>query len=119
MAGLTPNEQLKRLRHWRNRPEPDLSLGFLKDQFQREVARPHKQLAQVAELWAQLVPAELAAHTRLISLSRGLLKVGVDSSPHLYELDRLRRSGLEAALIKGSRTAAIHKLQLVAESRAS
>lgn len=107
MAAMSPdspedafNRHLHRLRTWRNRAEPDQSLGFLKAQFDREVARPHRQLGQLVTLWAELVPEPLVHHTRLEGLARGVLRVSVDSSPHLYELDQLLRAGLERQLIR-------------------
>ncbi|MEX0654511.1 MAG: DUF721 domain-containing protein [Phycisphaeraceae bacterium] len=105
-------QRLDRLRASRNRPDPDLSLGFLQKQFQRDVARPHKQLAQLVELWAQLVPADLAQHTRLESLSRGVLRVAVDSSSHLYELDHLLRAGLERDLVRQHTGPAFRRIKL-------
>jgi hypothetical protein len=106
------NDYLQRLRGWRTKADPDLSLGFLKGQFQREVARPFKQLGVLAELWQQLVPAELVAHTRLEGLSRGALRVVVDSSVRLYELDRLLRAGLERQLLAAAKHAVVRRVQL-------
>lgn len=93
------SDYLNRLRQWRTRPDRDVSLGFLKDQFKREVEKPYKQLHAIAEIWEELVPESLAAHVRLESLSRGILRVAVDSSPARYELDRLLRGGMEQELI--------------------
>ncbi len=92
-------DYLDRLRGWRNRPEQDLSLGFLRQQFQSQVERPYKQLGSVSQLWRELVPAELADHCRLESFQRGVLRVVVDSSPALYALDRLLRGGVERELV--------------------
>ena len=103
---------LDRLRQWRNRPPRDTSLGFLKSYFDREVARPHKQLGPLAELWHRLVPAELREHTRLDGLRRGVLTVSVDSSAHLFELDRLLRSGLEKQLIAEPGSGTFRKVKL-------
>ena len=113
---MTPDDphrrRLARLRASRNAPEPDLSLGFLKKQFHRDVARPHKQLAELVELWQQLMPADLARHARLESLSRGVLRVSVDSSARLYELDRLLRGGLERELIRSHAGPAFRRIRL-------
>ncbi len=106
------NEHLKRLRGWRNRPERDVSMNFLRPLFKREVEKPHKQLADAAVLWQALVPAALVEHTRLESLQRGILRVGVDSSSHLYELDGLLRQGLERELIAAHRNGPLRKVQL-------
>ena len=112
MKEARSQHHLERLRGWRNRKERDLSLGFLRDQFKRQVARPHKQLEKLVELWAELVPAELAAHTRLAGLSRGVLHVEVDSPAHLYELDRLLRCGLQGQIITRHSGPAMRKIQL-------
>lgn len=104
MSDFTSDEaldrHLRRLREWRNPAGADYSLHFIKDQFQREVARPHKQLGRFVELWTELVPEPVLGHTRLEGFSRGVLRVAVDSSPHLYELDQLLRGGLERELIR-------------------
>ncbi len=91
---------LNRLRQWRNRSDPDYSLRFLEKQFDRDVARPHKQLGKLVGLWQELVPEALLKHTRLEGLSRGTLRIAVDSSPHLYELNQLLRGGLEREMIR-------------------
>lgn len=91
---------LRRLRQWRNPAAPDLSLAFVKEQFQREVARPHRQLGQFVDLWAELIPEPLLRHTRLEGFARGVLRVAVDSSAHRYELDHLLRAGLERELMR-------------------
>jgi len=98
-------ERLKRLRQVKVRPEPDLSLAFLRRQFEQQVAKPFRQLGPIAQLWGELLPAELVAHTKLEGLSRGELRVSVDSSSRLYELNHLLRNGVEQDLIgrhKGS-----------------
>jgi len=105
----------QRLRQFAARPrpaEPDLSLTFLRDTFKRDVEKPMKQLVQLAALWGQLVPPELASHTKLESLSRGVLRVAVDSSSRLYELDRLLRSGLQSQLISEHKGPAVRRVVL-------
>lgn len=104
--------KLGRLRQWRNRAEPDYSMNFLAGYFKREVEKPHKQLGALGEIWRQLVPAELAEHTRLESLSRGVLRIAVDSSSRLYQLDRLLRAGLEQRIIQAHRGPAFRKILL-------
>lgn len=104
--------RLDRLRSYRNQPEQDLSLGFLKKQFKREVEKPYRQLGPLGTLWAELLPQELVAHSRLEGLSRGVLRVAVDSSAHLYELDSLLRNGLERELIRRHKGAVLRKVRL-------
>ncbi|MFW6060686.1 MAG: DciA family protein [Phycisphaeraceae bacterium] len=100
MADDPRQRHLDRLRQWRNRGEPDYSMRFIEKQFQHEVARPHKQLGRFIDLWAELVPETLHRHTRLEGFSRGTLRVAVDSSAHLYELNQLLRGGLERELMR-------------------
>lgn len=104
--------RLDRLRHWRNWRDPDLSLGFLQKAFKRDVERPYKQLGELAQLWEQLLPRELATHTRLDSFSRGVLRVTVDSSPRLYELDRLLRAGLQRQLVQHQTGTKLQRVRL-------
>lgn len=106
------DDRLSRLRQWRNKPDPDLSLGFLRQQFKQQHVRPAKHLAKVVQAWETLVPAELQSHTKLQTLSRGVLRVQVDSSPVLYELDRLLREGLEAKLIRAAAGSGLLKIRL-------
>ncbi|NBC10855.1 MAG: DUF721 domain-containing protein [Planctomycetes bacterium] len=105
-------EQMERLRAWRARPQRDVTLGFLRDTFKREVEKPFKQLEGLTELWAELVPEQLAAHTRLESLSRGVLRVVVDSAGRHYELDRLLREGLQRELTRRHKGAALRQVKV-------
>ena len=93
-------ERLERLRRWKGRAEPDMSLDFLRRQFEQQVAKPFKQLGPLGELWRELLPADLVEHTKLEGFGRGELRVSVDSSSHLYELNRLLREGVEQELIR-------------------
>ncbi|MCE9590891.1 MAG: DUF721 domain-containing protein [Planctomycetes bacterium] len=114
MAEKDPRQKhLDHLREWRNKPERAKMLGdFLPGQFKREIEKPYKQLATIAPVWMELVPAELAAHTRLESFSKGVLRVVVDSSSRLYELDRLLREGLQERIITAHKGPAFRKVQL-------
>lgn len=115
---MPPNEpgmaDLQRLNK-RRKPDPDLTLGFLRRQFDQQVARPFKQLGSLVPLWEQLVPANLVQHTRLTGLSHGVLRVSVDSSAHLYEVDCLLRQGLQRQLITQHKGPALRRIQLRVE----
>jgi predicted nucleic acid-binding Zn ribbon protein len=104
--------RLNQLRKWRNPAEHDFSLGQLSKQFKREVEKPFKQLKAVVELWQEMVPEQLAKHTRLESMQRGLLKVTVSGSTRLYELDRLLRQGLERQMIIARKDSGLRKIKL-------
>jgi len=108
---LLAERRVKAVRDSRVYPDADRSMGFMKKWFQREVARPHKQLGKAAAVWESSVPEALRPHTRLVSLSRGTLRVEVDSSAVLYELDALRRTGLERAMQAGG--TGVRKVKLV------
>ncbi|MEZ6189732.1 MAG: DciA family protein [Phycisphaerales bacterium] len=112
MAKDPYQSHLDGLRERRNRKDPDLSLSFLAGQFKREVQKPFEQLGKLTEIWGELVPPDLAAHTRLEGLSRGVLRVSVDSSGRLYELDRLLRGGVLDELITRHRGKALRRVDL-------
>lgn len=108
----TPDDHLAHLRQWRNRPEADLSLHFLQESFKKDIQKPYKQLHAMAEVWGRLIPPALVRKTRLESLARGVLRVVVDSSSTLYDLDRLLRQGLEKEIITQHTGPAVRKIQL-------
>lgn len=112
MAKDPYQSHLDGLRERRNRKDPDLSLGFMRETFKREVQKPYEQLGDLAEIWTELVPVELSAHTRLVSLNRGVLRVFVDSSGRLYELDRLLRSGVFDELVTRHKGKAVRRVEL-------
>ncbi len=107
-----PDDYLNRLRRWRNRPDPDLTLGFLRKQFDQGVRRPYERLQSITELWRSMVPTHLILHTQLLSMTHGILRVSVDSSAHLYQLDRLLRSGLERQLVIRHKGPALRRVRL-------
>lgn len=103
---------LDELRKDRSLPTRDLSLGFLTKQFKRDVAKPFKQLGDLAELWRELVPTHLVERSRLVGLSRGVLHVEVDNPAAHFEVDRLLRGGLQKQLIAGHKGPAFRKVQV-------
>ncbi|MEM9252944.1 MAG: DUF721 domain-containing protein [Planctomycetota bacterium] len=95
---LLAEKRLEAVRRHRTRPDADGSLRFMGAWFRRSIAQPHRQLVRAAGVWESVVPEALRPRTRLVSLTRGTLRVEVDSSAVLYELDALRRTGLERAM---------------------
>ena len=71
--------------------------------YEKMVARPAEKLDGVTELWQALVPERLLKRTRLLSLLKGTLSVGVDSAPLRADLTTLLRSGLLTQLQTASR----------------
>jgi hypothetical protein len=105
-------QRLERLRGYRNRPERDLSLGFLSERFKREVAGPFKQLEGLIEPWRQTAPAEMIEHCRLESLRRGTLTIAVPDHSRMYELDVLMRNGLQKKLIEAMGAGQVRRIKL-------
>lgn len=87
-------------------------MQFLRQQFKQQIEKPYKQLKSITTLWRELMPAALVGHTRLDSLSRGVLRVTADSAPCCYEVDRLLRNGLEQALIRRHKGPAFRRVQV-------
>jgi len=107
------------LRKSRSLPRKDLSLGFLTEQFKREVEKPYQQLGDLAELWRELVPERLIAHCRLVGLSRGTLHVEAAHAAAHFEIDRLLRSGLQTDLIKRHKGPAFRRVQVKLAGRST
>ena len=105
-------EHLDQLRKSRSLPTRDLSLGFLSEQFNREVAKPYQQLGDLAVLWRELVPPALVERSRLIGLSRGVLHVEVDNPAAHFEIDRLLRGGLQKQLIQSHKGPAFRRVSV-------
>lgn len=91
---------IERLREYRVRRKPDLSVTPMIEAIARRSTRAEKRLGQLVDLWEAGIPPEIAAHTRLKSLRGGVLHATADSAAVAYELDRLLREGLLATLRK-------------------
>jgi predicted nucleic acid-binding Zn ribbon protein len=86
---MNEDEQFSNAVKWRKKPDPNVTarLGDAVKQLMEDWISPQQsKLGQVAELWDELLPAELRRHCRLDDVSGGQLKVLADSSSYLYEL---------------------------------
>lgn len=110
-------DQLDTLRKDRSLPRRDLTLGFMAEQFQREVAKPYKQLGGLSALWRELLPPHLVARSRLIGLSRGVLHIEADSPAAHFAIDQLLRGGVQRELATRHHGPAIRKVQVRVGSR--
>lgn len=103
-----PNSgQIEKLREWRNRPDRAVSIETEVARLQKQVERVSRRLGEFITAWMELVPPDLASQTRISGMRGGIVHVVVESSPVMYELDRLLRDGMEAELrrrIKGTLT---------------
>ena len=93
-----PARMIEKLREWRRRPEPELSIGPLISDRATYAKRAEKRLGSFVDLWEGVMPGELTCRTRVTSLRSGVAHVTVDSSSTAYEIDRQLREGLEQQL---------------------
>jgi hypothetical protein len=90
--------QLDRARRNAGRVEREYAIHGLLTGIRREAARHRKRTGSLVDAWEQVVPAALAAGTRVHSITGGVAKIGVASPALSFELDRALRSGLLAEL---------------------
>jgi len=68
-------------------PNSTVKLGDVVQNFMTKWVSPRQaRFGAVAELWSQLLPAELCQHCEIVDISGGQLKVRVDSPAYKYEL---------------------------------
>ena len=106
-------ERLRQIQ--RRRPASQVSgrLGENIGRFMKRRVEPRMaKLAALAAVWEALLPVELAEHTCLEELSRGCLKVLVDSAPHLMELNMLLRANLLEQLRQACPAARVSRVKL-------
>lgn len=65
----------------------------------RELERSRRRLAGVAEAWEAVCPPGLVERTAIEGVARGVLTIRVADASTRFELDRLLRTGAEAALV--------------------
>ncbi|MHC4425482.1 MAG: DciA family protein [Planctomycetota bacterium] len=62
-------------------------LGQAAQQLMAEQISPRQaRFSEVAEVWSQLLPAEMCRHCEIVDISGGQLAVQVDSPSYMYEL---------------------------------
>jgi hypothetical protein len=76
------------------------------------LGRKVRQLSAVAEIWDRVIPAELAAHTALEGITRGVLRVTVDTAAHRFQLRTLLDGGL-TQVIREQFPGPLNKINLV------
>lgn len=90
--------RIQQAQRYKARRERDVSMRAAIESTMESSTRMQRRMGTLLDLWCDLVPEELARHTAIVSLKRGVLQVEVDSAPAGFELDRLLRSGLEPEL---------------------
>lgn len=78
---------------------------------EQQISPRQGRFGPVAELWSDLLPAELGLHCRLADISGGQLKVLVDSPSYMQEL-RLCREDLLRELQRRCPRARINQIKI-------
>lgn len=90
-----PLKEIERIRAHRSGGGPDFTIGSVVERIGEAVSRQGRRSAEIVAAWDELIPPELAAHTRITAFRGGVIYVAVDESAAIYELDRLLRGGVE------------------------
>lgn len=97
---LTPAaRRLELLRQRRTRKTPDLSVHQPMTAAALQLQQARRDAGPMQSLWNELIPEQLASHTRL-RVDKGTLRVSVADSSSRYALDRLLRAGIKDQLIQ-------------------
>ncbi len=100
---------------WQQRQPPDRICHFsqpLAILMKYTLGKRVKQLHQLADIWDEVIPEDIAAHTALEGFRRGILTVLVDSAAHRFQLQTLLNGGLTQHIQQRSR-GAINKIRLM------
>ena len=84
----------------------------LSELVENQILPQQARFGPVIELWSEALPTELGRHCRIVDISRGQLKVQVDSSSYMYEL-RLCCSQLLGEIQRRCPQARIQKIKIV------
>jgi hypothetical protein len=108
---MDQDQQLLNIARWRTKSNRTARLGdAVKQLMENQILPRQAKFGAIAELWSQLLPAELHRHCKLADVAGGQLKVLVDSPTHLYEL-RLCSSQLLEELQQQCPRARIKKIK--------
>ena len=83
------NELMRYFGRRRAKAKPDRTVRLgetLAELMNNQIAPRQEAAGLAAELWEQLLPAELRRHCEIVGLAAGRLKVRVDSPSYLQEL---------------------------------
>jgi hypothetical protein len=106
------NQELLRVRGWRNPRSRDLSIVAAVGDARVAAERASRSTSSLDRAWAAACPAELAGRAWPLSCARGVLTVRVSDAAARWELDRWLRSGGERELARAARVA-IRRTRLV------
>ena len=114
---MDADELLCNIVKWRSRPKGATnSLAAAVDKFVARELRPRKKLTSVVDVWNEVLPGELTKRCRLVSLSRGTLKIEVEAGSYMFQMQALS-SQLVKEFQQSCPAAGIHKIKFVACGR--
>ncbi|HWB18759.1 MAG TPA: DciA family protein [Phycisphaerales bacterium] len=93
---MDAQRKLNQLRGYRVKKDRDIGIRSAITDFAESSERTHKKLGSLAELWQQVMPAEIVRGTAITGLRSGVLHVAAESSAISFEVDRRLREGAEA-----------------------
>jgi hypothetical protein len=115
---LTPQEQLKALRKYRNPKRRDLSIAADVEALRKAAVRQAGALGGLDEQWGGLVPGELAVLSRPVRLTPGgVLHIACTDSAACFELDQWQRAG-GLALLRSNCTATLKGVRITVQKAA-
>jgi hypothetical protein len=89
---------IDRLRKLRCRPERNLAITAMVDQYRREASKSRRGIGNFVDAWESVVPAEIAASSRVRGVRGGIARIGVLDAATSYEIDQQLRGGMLAEL---------------------
>jgi len=90
---------IDRMRVYRGRAEPDLSIASMAAALERSTAQRQRMLGDVIDLWNEVASERVRGYATIEGLGQGTLTLSVTSSSASYELSRVLRDGLERTLV--------------------
>ena len=86
---MDEDQQLRNIIRWRTKSKSNRTAKLgdaVKQLMENQISPQQARFGPIAELWSQLLPAELRRHCKLADISGGQLRVLVDSPTYLCEL---------------------------------
>lgn len=111
-------DRLQRLRDLRGPRERDASAAGMFRAESTRLARLARQVGGVAEAWESVCPPEHAPRTRVVSVARGILTIGVADAPTRYQLERILKAGADREIIRRC-PMTVRRIRLVADAAAA
>jgi hypothetical protein len=107
------NQELLRVRAWRNWGDPPWSIKAAVGEAHAAVERAAKSGSALEKAWREVLPASLLGRAASVSLTRGVLTVRASDASARWEVDRWLRGGGERELARAARVV-IRRVKFVA-----